>query len=95
MTAFVAAQLYSISDTQVTLYSFRFFVKGILDPRIHIFQNDRKVMLPIMQRVVMSKELQSMEPNILLFLHFSSPLGEVPFSTDSCVLDRCTWVNSV
>ena len=52
-------------------------------------------MSPMMHRAVMSDELQSSEPSILLFLHFSLPRSSASSLSSSCVLARNTWVNSV
>ena len=52
-------------------------------------------MFPMMHRAVMSDELQSSEPSILLFLHFSLPRSSASSLSSSCVLARNTWVNSV
>ena len=43
----------------------------------------------------MSDELQSSEPSIFLFLHFSLPRSSTFSLSSSCVLARNTWVNSV
>ena len=52
-------------------------------------------MFPMMHRAVMSDELQSSEPSILLFRHFSLPRSSTSSLSSSCVLARNTWVNSV
>ena len=52
-------------------------------------------MFPPMHRAVMSDELQSSEPSILLFLHFSLPRSSASSLPSSCVSARNTWVNSV
>ena len=64
-------QLYHVNDN-MALYSCSCFARVILDPHIYIIQNEWKGMLPMMQHVVLSEELQSMEPSILCFFHISS-----------------------
>ena len=63
------------------------FTRGILVPRIQIFQKDWKAILPMVQRAAISDELHSSEPSILLFLHFSAPRTDVSFPFCSCMPD--------